>query len=236
MQALISILGPTASGKSSLAFNIAQKLNSEIISCDSMQIYRELDIGSAKPSIEELETIKHHMIDELDISSSWTAADFCAKAEKIYLSFKNKNSPLIMAGGTGLYAKMFLYGSDTLPSDKELATQIRNEYEQDGIANIFAKLAKIDPETANRLKDNNRRIMRACEAALLLNSALPERSFSDKVRFPGRQIILMPSAELSRALIAKRCVEMLDYGWIEEGRKLIAKGLLATPTAAQALG
>ena len=234
MPQLISILGPTASGKSSLAFVLAQKLNSEIISCDSMQIYRELDIGSAKPSTDELQSVKHHMVDELDITESWTAAKFCEKAEKIYTSTDNHS--LIMAGGTGLYAKMFLYGADTLPSNKDIAAQLRDEYEKNGIDAIFEKLAKIDPQTAERLKDNNRRILRACEAAMLLNEALPERSFSEEIRFPGRQIILMPSAELSRELIAKRCGEMLDEGWIEEGRQLIEKSLLETPTAAQALG
>ena len=236
MQQLISILGPTASGKSSLAYALAQKLNTEIISCDSMQIYRELNIGSAKPTQEELSTVKHHIVDELDISEPWTAALFCEKADDIYNSYGNDSAPLIMAGGTGLYAKMFLYGADTLPSDKELARQLRDEYDRDGIASIYEKLKSIDPKAALRLKDNNRRIIRACEAAIILNTRLPERSFSDKVRINGKQIILMPSAELSRELIAIRCEEMLNEGWIEEGRQLIDKGLLKTPTAAQALG
>jgi tRNA dimethylallyltransferase len=199
-----------------------------------MQIYRELDIGSAKPTVEELSEVKHHMVDELNIEDSWTAADFCKKAEDIRL--EHKKSPLIMAGGTGLYAKMFLYGADTLPSNKNLAQEIREQYEREGIENIFAKLAILDPISAEKLKDNNRRILRAYEAAYLLNGPLPERSFSQTARFDCRQIILMPSAELSRELIAKRCIEMLKEGWIEEGEKLIEKGLLKTPTASQALG
>ena len=234
MKQLISILGPTASGKSSLAFKLAKKIQSPIISCDSMQIYRELDIGSAKPTVEELSEVKHHMVDELNVEEPWTAADFCKKAEDLRL--EHKNSPLIMAGGTGLYAKMFLYGADTLPSDKNLAQEIREQYEREGIENIFSKLAKLDPISAEKLKDNNRRILRAYEAAFLLKGPLPERSFSQTTRFDCRQIILMPSAELSRELIAKRCVEMLNEGWIEEGKKLIEKSLLKTPTASQALG
>ena len=234
MKQLISILGPTASGKSSLAFSLAKKLQCPIISCDSMQIYRELDIGSAKPTPNELAEVKHHMVDELDIKETWTAAAFCKQAEEIRLD--QENLPLVMAGGTGLYAKMFLYGADTLPSDKNLAQEIRERYEREGIANIFADLAKIDPSSAEKLKDNNRRLLRAFEAASLLNGPLPERSFAQETRFDCRQIVLMPSADLSRELIAKRCVEMLNEGWIEEGDKLIAKGLLNTPTAAQALG
>ena len=217
MKQLISILGPTASGKSSLAFSLAKKLQCPIISCDSMQIYRELDIGSAKPTPSELAEVKHHMVNELDIKETWTAAAFCKQAEKIRLD--QENLPLVMAGGTGLYAKMFLYGADTLPSDKNLAQEIRERYEREGIANIFADLAKIDPSSAEKLKDNNRRLLRAFEAASLLNGPLPERSFAQETRFDCRQIVLMPSADLSRELIAKRCVEMLNEGWIEEGDK-----------------
>jgi tRNA dimethylallyltransferase len=236
MSKLISILGPTASGKSSLAFQLAKKLHCPIISCDSMQIYRELNIGSAKPTQKELSEVKHHMVDELDIHQIWTAAAFYNQAEHLRLEHHSSNSPLIMAGGTGLYAKMFLYGAETLPSDKNLAQEIRLKYEHEGIESIFTELTKLDPVSAEKLKDNNRRILRAYEAAYLLNGPLPERSFAQEARFDCRQIILMPSAELSRQLIAKRCGEMLEEGWIEEGRQLIARGLLDTPTAAQALG
>ncbi|WDE98784.1 tRNA (adenosine(37)-N6)-dimethylallyltransferase MiaA [Lentisphaera profundi] len=233
---LISILGPTASGKSSLAFALAKKLQCPIISCDSMQNYRKLDIGSAKPSIDELKQIKHHMVDELDINQSWTAAAFYEQAEEIRLEHQKNEQALIMAGGTGLYAKMFLYGADTLPSDKTLAQEIRERYEQEGSTHIFAELAKIDPLSAEKLKDNDRRMLRAYEAAKLLNGPLPERSFAQEPRFDCRQIILMPAAELSRELIAKRCIKMLSEGWIEEAQELIQQGLLESPTACQALG
>jgi tRNA dimethylallyltransferase len=236
MKPLISVLGPTASGKSSLALQLAQKFDGEIISCDSMQVYREMNIGSAKPTQEELDSIPHHFVDCFPIEKEYNAQLFCSLAEETMKDIQARGKLPILSGGTGLYAKMFIYGADTLPSDKSIAKDIRDHYESHGIELLHKELEVLDKLSAERIKANDRRLMRALEAARILKGALPERSFSQEARFPSHQFILMPEAQFSRELIHARCLEMLEEGWIQEAQTLISKGLLETPTAAQSLG
>lgn len=236
MKPLIAILGPTASGKSSLALQIARKFDGEIISCDSMQVYKEMNIGSAKPSLAEQALAPHHFIDCFEIEKEYNAQAFCSLADVTLQDIQKRSKLPILTGGTGLYSKMFIYGSDTLPSDKKIAQDIRDHYESHGIKQLFEELEQHDSATALRTQANDRRTMRALEAVRILKTPLPERSFSIEPRIPCQQFILMPAADYSRQLIHKRCLEMLEEGWIEEAEALIAKGLLETPTAAQSLG
>ena len=235
---LISILGPTASGKSSLALEIAQKFNGEIISCDSMQVYREMNIGSATPSQEELDSIPHHLVNILDISEGYDVQKFIELAEAKILDIHARGKLPILTGGTGMYARLLLYGFDLLPSDKELSLKIRQEFADNGTEALLEELKAIDPETAERVAANPRHLKRAVEVIRLTGEKVPfKTSWGEQVRYPGKQFILIPDPDYSRSRISKRTVEMLNEGWIEEAEHLMMnKGLLDSPTALQSLG
>ena len=137
---LLSILGPTASGKSAVALEIAQRVDGEIISCDSMQIYRELDIGTAKVTKDEREKIPHHLIDICDISHRFSVAEFIESADPVISDCIDRGKQPILCGGTGLYAKALLYGFDFRPRDPEIAAELRQMFESDGPGDLIKEL------------------------------------------------------------------------------------------------
>jgi tRNA dimethylallyltransferase len=234
---VLSILGPTASGKSALALLLAQELDGEIISCDSMQVYRGMDIGTAKPTMAEQRLIKHHLIDILDIHVRYSASAFVEQVTPLVLEVESRGKVPILAGGSGMYARLFLYGSNMPPADRQVFAALKVRLEQEGRDVLWQELALIDPYTAEIVKDNDRRLLRALEAVLLTGAPLPGKTtWGDEATIPGLQVINLCSAELNRQRISERTVVMLKEGWIEETEKLIQQGLWETPTAAQSLG
>ena len=236
MNRLLSILGPTASGKSSVALELARQLDGEIISCDSMQVYRGMDIGTAKASLSERNEIKHHLIDCLDIDQSFSARDFQLAADGIIRDIIARGKQPILCGGTGLYARALLYGFDLRPSDKAVASAIRSSYESGDEEGLINELNAYDPAVYERLKDNPRHWQRALEV-LRVCGEIPSEQGSFKIAdYVCPEFILMPSPELSRSRIRQRAEQMLDDGWIEETRVLVSQGLWDTPTAKQSIG
>ncbi|MEN9359083.1 MAG: hypothetical protein RL095_618 [Verrucomicrobiota bacterium] len=233
---LLVILGPTASGKSELSLRLARRLGAEILSCDSMQIYRGMDIGTAKPGRDELSEIAHHLVDELDLSEEFSAQDFLDRVKPRIEEIRKRGRLPILVGGTGLYAKMLLYGGQSLPHDSGLATQLRARLETEGAAPLWLELGQIDAAAVDACAGNPRRLLRALEAAMLLGGPLPQRQLSPQA-LPGvLQVILLPDAAISRQRIEGRAREMLRQGWIEEVETLRSQGLEQAPTAAQAIG
>ncbi len=166
MDKVIAILGPTASGKSDAAMQLAEYLNTELISADSAQVYRGMDIGTAKPSIEEQKRVKHHMIDIVDVDESFTVADFQQQAFKTIDSLHNFNMSPIVAGGTGLYINALVYQLDftQTQSDQDFRDKMDEEIATKGLLYLYEKLQKKDPKAAARIHPNDeKRIIRALE-------------------------------------------------------------------------
>lgn len=234
---LVAVLGPTASGKSSLGMSLAEKLNGEIISCDSMQVYKGMDIGTAKPSKEDQEKIPHHLIDNLDITVRYSASMFLELINEIIPKITARGRVPILVGGTGMYARLFLYGGDMMPADREVHAKVKSRLATEGHEVLWNEFHKCDPVTADKIKGNDRRLIRALEVFELTGEPLPGKTtWGDEQIVEGLQVINMCSAEYNRERIAKRTSEMLKAGWIEETEKLINQGLWHTPTAFQSLG
>lgn len=229
--------GPTASGKSHVGFLLAQKLGGEIISVDSMQVYRGLDIGTAKPSTEERERVPHHLVDILDLTEAFDAAQFAARAQGAAADILKRGRIPIFCGGTGLYFKALLDGLGESPgSDPAL----RAELEQRPLEELLVELQARDPGTHERIdRKNPRRVIRAVEVLRLTG-----RSFSDQrarweseseagpVFFAG----LDREPEDLKRRIDARVDEMFAQGLEDETKRLLERGLEANRAAMQAIG
>jgi tRNA dimethylallyltransferase len=219
---VICLMGPTAVGKTALAVNLMQKLPFEIISVDSVMIYRGMDIGSAKPSAEELKIAPHHLIDIRDPSQRYSAADFCTDALQIIGDIFLRGKIPLLTGGTMMYFNSLQQGLSTLPkADHKLRRQITEEAEQKGWSALHARLASLDPETAQRIHSNDaQRIQRALEIIQLTGCRLLELYSLKKQGLPDCNFINIAIVPKDRSLlhrrIEKRFKEMLQGGLIEE--------------------
>ena len=238
----IAILGPTCSWKTDLAINLALHLQGEVISCDSMQVYRGLDVGTAKPSPETRTRVPHHLIDILDISERFDASSFMAHAREAEKGIRGRGHVPILAGGTGLYARAFVYGLQMLPARRSLSSQLETQFSSaTGPQELRRELlnwAHADrSEVPNDALVNPRRLLRAVEV-LRLTGAPPwkHHTKSKELGYACRQIVILPGNGVMRQRFGARTKEMLENGWIEETRTLVGNGLLASPTARQALG
>ncbi len=233
---LLSILGPTASGKSAVALELARRGGGEIVSCDSMMIYRGLDIGTAKPTPADRREVPHHLLDILEFSEPYNASRFQRDADAAIRAIIARGKQPILCGGTGLYARALLYGFAMWPRDPEVAAALRREFAAGNAETLLAELRAAAPELASRLEHNPRHWLRALEVLRLTGE--PPRDQQDLAPPPyaAPEFVLMPGAELSRKRIRHRTEAMFREGWLEETKSLVEKGLLTTPTASQALG
>ena len=239
----LAILGPTCSRKSAIAMRLAELLDAEIISCDSMQVYRGLDIGTAKPTAADRLRVPHHLIDALDIAEPYNVSRFLAKCEEILTAPGNRTKPYLLVGGSGLYARALVYGYRLAPVDPALNAQLWEEYRSaDGPARLSAELAAAAPRMASRLNGNPRRLVRAVEIqritgrADVLFAGANRETAAARQRLAWRQFIILPPWEIQRRAIAERTEAMLRAGWIAETAALVAGGLEHAPTARQAIG
>ncbi|MCH2176354.1 MAG: tRNA (adenosine(37)-N6)-dimethylallyltransferase MiaA [Lentisphaeria bacterium] len=236
MKKLLTILGPTASGKSAMAMYLAKELDAEIVSCDSMQVYRNLDIGSAKPSKEDLLRVPHHLIDILDIQQRFSVADFITLAQQAIQEIQARGKQVIMCGGTGLYARSLLYGFEFWPSNQEISDSIRFEMQNGNEQRLYEEFCQLATKELQVSLVNPRHWTRALEVMRITGEAPQAQQHHNVPKFAAPEHILLPTPEFSRERIRKRCMEMIDEGWIEETEQLISKGLLESPTACQAIG
>jgi tRNA dimethylallyltransferase len=233
------IMGPTASGKSSLALRLAEDFSGEIISIDSMQVYRGLQIGVAKPNAEEQKRIPHHLIDILDISESLDVYKYVELAEKKIDEILERGHLPIIAGGTGFYIRALLYGLDLLPGDALLRAKLDEKYDNDKDFEDLKKLM-VEKDTADyeRWHKHRRKLIRALEVFELTGKSITELQTMNKpkLRYPVISWNLQWERTVLRERIEKRTEEMLNAGWVEEAESAIKNGLLQSPTAHQALG
>ncbi|HPN83728.1 MAG TPA: tRNA (adenosine(37)-N6)-dimethylallyltransferase MiaA [Victivallales bacterium] len=236
----IFLMGATATGKSDIAMKVAERFGGEIINADSMQVYKGLDIGTAKPSPEERRQIPHHLIDVLEISEKLDVFKYKNLAEIAVNEIRKNGKIPIFAGGSGMYLKAVIDDLDPLPSDPELYSRLSEEYsDSNGIERLKRFLGDKSPADLSKTYPNLRRMLRAAELVILNErSACLQRTRWDNSSSIGRNlcfIICRDRKELKQR-IADRTKQMLEKGWIQEAETMIKKGLLNSPTARQVIG
>ena len=236
---LVVILGPTATGKSNLAIQIAKHLHGEIISGDSMLVYQGMNIGTAKPSKEELQEVPHHLVDILPPDASFNVVDFVTAAQKLITEINARGHLPIIAGGTGLYIKALLegYSFTSVDENTELRAQLEKEAEEVGTEALYQKLVELDPEAAKIIHPNNvRRVIRALEAASLGGHVSQEKTSEDISLYDAKVFGLTMERDFLYERINKRVDVMLALGLEEEVKNLLAKGISPDSQSMQAIG
>jgi tRNA dimethylallyltransferase len=234
---VIAVVGPTASGKSGLALALAQRLDGEIVNADAMQLYRGMDIGTAKLPLEHRRGIAHHQLDVLDVRQEANVAAYQREARLDLAGIRSREHRPILVGGSGLYVRAALDRLEIPPTDPVVRGRLQNELAQQGIEAMHARLAQADPVAARAIEPNNdRRVVRALEVVELtgrpFSATLPTREYE----LPSITIgLLVPRLELDER-IASRVHRMWDAGLLDEVRRLDAAGLREGRTAAKALG
>lgn len=238
---VIVIAGPTASGKTALAVEIAKRYNGEIISADSMQIYKGMDIASAKPTKDEMQSIPHHLVDFLNSGEKYSVARFIEDASKAAEGIISRDKNVIIAGGTGLYIDSFIDNIvfEKQENNEKIREEIRLRRENEGIDAIYNELMRIDPETALSLHINNEgRVMRAYETYLLTGekpSEIRKRSRSVSSPYVPLYFCLMyKDREKLYDRINRRADMMLERGLLKEAEEYFSLDSLST--SSQAIG
>ena len=238
---LIIISGPTCSGKSALAVELALLVGGEIINADSMQVYRGMDIGTAKLPLSERKGIFHHLIDIINPDQEFNAALFLVHALQIIKTLHSKAIPIIVVGGTGLYVRALLGGLfDCPPSDLKLRQNLWAECEKQGSTFLYEKLLRFDRDAADRIHPMDKiRIIRALEVIHLTGYRFSEltkkHGFSNK-RFSSLNICLHVDRHILYNRIDSRTRFMIDSGFINEVEVLLGMGYGSTLTSMQAIG
>ena len=241
MNRIICVNGPTASGKTALAVELAKALNGEVVSCDSMQIYRRMDIGTAKPTKEEMQGIVHHMIDICDPTEDYSVSRYTEMATPIVDDILARGKTVIIAGGTGLYVESLIKGNDFAPVPATGHRQrLEQQLEAEGVDALLQQLQHIDPEAAQRSQGNPRRIIRALEVWLETGQTITAHNAMTQALPPRYTPLWLGIDYESRADLYERInlrVEiMLQMGLIEEIKDLLSSGIPETCTAMQAIG
>jgi len=236
---LIVICGATATGKSDLAVELAKELKGHIVNADSMQLYKGMDIGTAKLSMEERQGIKHHLIDVLSVKEEASVAQYQSDARSIIDQLLEQSIPAIVVGGTGLYIKSILDDLNFPDTDPEVREKIAKQAEELGADVMHARLAKLDPAAAAAIpKENLRRVVRALEVIEItgkpFTANLPRAGAS---YYPdAKQFGLVMDRDDLKARIDRRVDLMWSEGFVGEVRALIEKGITTGKTAKAALG
>lgn len=241
---IAAIVGPTASGKTALAIELARRLDGEIISCDSMQIYRAMDIGTAKPTREELCAVPHHLIDILPPDAPYSCSDYVRDAEAAIEDVTSRGKMPILCGGTGLYLDRLLRGGveDSAASDESLRQKLWDLYEKEGADALYDRLSALDLESAEAIHKNNvKRVIRALEVCLVTGQ---KKSDIDKLncdvtdKYDHTVIMLsFNNRKLLYDRIDRRVDLMMEQGLVDETKSLLDAGVFErSKTAAQAIG
>lgn len=242
MNNIICIAGPTASGKTALAAALAKELNGEVVSCDSMQVYKRMDIGTAKPTLEEMQGIPHHMIDVAEPWEDFSVSRYCEMAAPIVDDIISRGKTAVIAGGTGLYMDALIRGNAFAPFP---ATGVRERLEAqadaEGMEAMLSRLRAVDPDAARRLHLSDRkRILRALEVYLETGETITEHNRKTQA-VPPRYSPLWLGLDFARRGELYRRIDlrvglMLQQGLVEEIRGLLADGIPERATAMQAIG
>ncbi|MBP2658157.1 MAG: tRNA dimethylallyltransferase [Firmicutes bacterium] len=241
MEKLIAVIGPTAVGKTKVSIELAKMLNTEIISGDSMLVYKDMNIGTAKPSSDERSNITHHLIDILEPQADFSVVDFTALASQHITNINQKGVIPILAGGTGLYVKALLegYQFNPTPSDEKLRIQLDDLAKKHGNQYLHDRLTAVSPDTAARLHPNDlRRIIRALEIYYLSGETVSQNKLMEQhiLLYDAVVIGLTMERKLLYERINQRVDLMMSQGLINEVEKLLNSGIPANCQAMQGIG
>ena len=241
MNNIICIAGPTASGKTALAVELAKSFNGEVVSCDSMQIYRRMDIGTAKPTADEMQGIPHHMIDVCEPNEDFSVSKYCEMATPIVDDILARGKTAIIAGGTGLYMDSLIKGNDFAPFPATGHRQrLEEKLEEVGLESLIAELSAIDPEAAARSQRNPRRIIRALEVFYETGETITAHNLKTQAIPPRYSPLWLGLDFEPRQLlydrIDLRVGLMLEQGLEKEIRDILSSGIPKSCTAMQAIG
>ena len=238
---VIVICGPTASGKTKLSIELAKKINGEIISADSMQIYKDMDIGTAKPSEEEKQGIKHYLLDYVSPEKRYSVAEYKKDAEKAIKEILEKGKTPIIVGGTGLYIDSLIYGIEynDIKIDEEYRKQLEKRAEEEGLQNLYEEAKKIDPKAMEKISNNDRkRIIRVLEIYKTTGKTKTEQEEESRKREIQYQYYVFALNFERQKLYERiniRVDNMIEQGLIEEVKQITEK-YNKFPTAMQGLG
>ena len=238
---VIVICGPTASGKTALSIELAKKINGEIISCDSMQIYKDMNIGTAKPTKEEMQGIKHYLIDCISPNERYSVADYKKEAKKYIKEIIQKGKTPIIVGGTGLYLDSLIYEIEypEIEFDKKYRKMLEERVKKEGLETLYAEAKKIDPRAIEKISPNDeKRILRILEiykATGKSKTEQEEESRKKEVEYDYKVYALNWDRGILYERINKRVDIMIEQGLIEEVKNILKK-YKEFPTAMQGLG
>jgi len=233
------LVGPTASGKTELAVRVAESVGAEIVSCDSRQIFRALDIGTAKPPPDLLARVPHHLVGVAEPTERWNAGRFAREALQCLHGIAERGRVALVVGGSGLYARALREGLASLPSDPRVRAELTDRLRRSGPEGLHAELVEIDPEAAAGIHPRNgERIVRALEVCRLAGRPISllwrERPRSGGV--PGPMLVLRPDRAWLTGRIDRRVVEMFDQGLLDEVTALLDRGFASGWPAFRTLG
>ena len=241
MQKVIVICGPTASGKTKLSIELAKKINGEIVSCDSMQIYKDMNIGTAKPTFEEMQGIKHYLIDFISPDKRYSVAEYKIDAEKAIEEILNKGKIPIVVGGTGLYIDTIIYGIEypKIEFDDKYRKELEEREKKEGLIKLYEEAKQIDEEAIKKISINDKkRILRILEIYHATGKNKTEQEIISREKGPKfdyKVFAINMDREKLYERINKRVDIMIDNGLINEVKKLLNK-YKEFPTAMQGLG
>jgi len=234
---VVAVVGPTATGKSDLAIALAQRLRGEVVGADASQLYRGMDIGTAKVPLEERRGIPHHQLDVLDVSEEASVAAYQRHARADIDAVLARGAVPVVAGGSGLYVRAALDRLEIPPTDPDVRAALQERLDREGVVALLAELRAVDPPAADAIEPNNgRRVVRALEVIALtgrpFSATMPTREF---VR-PTVLVGLRTDRDALDARVDRRARRMFDAGLVDETRGLVAHGLREGRTASRAVG
>lgn len=239
---VIVVSGPTASGKSALALKIAEKYGGEIVSADSMQIYKELSVGTAKPDKSEIKRVPHHLVDILEPEEKFSAADFKKRAEEAIEDISSRGRLPIIAGGTGLYIDSLLYstGFSHPKENPKLRRELAEMNEKEGADAVYAILKSLDGDAAEKIHKNNvKRVIRAIEIIKSTHKSLEEsveKPLGVSPKYEVLYVFINPDRQELYRRIDRRVDEMMEQGLLDEAKMLFGRNVLPDATSVQAIG
>ena len=241
MNNIICVVGPTASGKTALAVELAKCFDGEVVSCDSMQIYRRMDIGTAKPTIEEMQGIPHHMIDIIEPDEAFSVSRYVELADPIVQDILSRGKRVIIAGGTGLYVDALMKGNDFAPFPSTgCRERLEARLETEGLDVLMEELRAIDPEALERSQNNPRRIIRALEVWQETGETITAHNLRTQSIPPKYEPLWIGLDYVNRQDLYDRIdlrVElMIRDGLLNEIRSILGSGIPESATAMQAIG
>ena len=242
MHNIICIAGPTASGKTALAVALAKQLTGEVISCDSMQVYKRMDIGTAKPTLEEMENIPHHMLDVAEPYEDFSVSRYCEMATPILDDILARGKPAIIAGGTGLYMDALIRGNSFAPFPSTgMREKLEVQADREGMESMLELLRSIDPDAAAKLHlADRKRIIRALEVYYETGDTITAHNLRTQSIPPRYEAFWFGLEDENRSdlynRIDRRVEKMLEDGLLDEISRLLKEGVSENCTAMQAIG